>query len=87
MSKHINPLDHVSRPLYSSAELIMKQVCPGPCPKTLGEVSLDKEVPTHKMFSLYLSRNLMVRGMPREKPLPLLKTRYPSEFKGGFDLH
>lgn len=68
MSKNINPLDHVSNPLHSPADLIMKQVCPGPHPKKLGEVSLDKEVPIHKMCSPCTAQNHMVRGIPREEP-------------------
>lgn len=68
MSKNINPLDHVSNPPHSPAELIMKQVCPGPCPKRLGEVSLDKEVPIHKMCSPRSVQNLTVKGTSREEP-------------------
>lgn len=71
MSKHINPLDHASNPLHSlhsPADLVMRQVCPGPHPKTLGEVGLDKEVPIHKMCSPCTAQNHKVRGIARKEP-------------------
>lgn len=81
MSKNINPPDHVSNPLCSPADLIMKQVCPGPLPKKLGEVSLDKEVPIHKMCSPCTAQNLLVRGKGRAHHRCRQDT--PSGFKEG----
>lgn len=46
MSKNINPVDHVSNPLHYPAELITKQVGPGPHPKRGGKVSRCKGIPT-----------------------------------------
>lgn len=77
MSKNINPLDHVSNPLHAPAELIMKQVCPGPRPIKLGEVSLDKEVPIHKMCSPCTARNPTVRGTSREEPTTTCASKTP----------
>lgn len=78
MSKNINPLDHVSNPLHSPAELIMKQVCPGPRPIKLGEVSLGQEVPIHKMCSPHTAQNPLVRGTSREEPTTPRTGKTPS---------
>lgn len=45
----------------------------GPLPKSPGEASLDKEVPTLKMFSSCIYQNLMVRGMLRDEPTVTLE--------------
>lgn len=68
MSKNINPLDHVSHPLHSPAELIVKRVCPGPHPERLGGVNLDTEAPTDHTVFPGTSQNLTVRRVPREEP-------------------
>lgn len=41
----------------------------GPLPKSPGEASLDKEVPTLKMFSPCTYQNLTVRGTLRDEPI------------------
>lgn len=77
MSEPINPLDHVSNPLHSLAELIMKRACPGLHPERLGEVSLNKEVPTHKMFSPGLSQDFTGKGTPTEEPFATSEDKLP----------
>lgn len=77
MSEPINPLDHVSNPLHSLAELIMKRVCPGLHPERLGEVSLDKEVPTPEKSSPGLAQDLLGKGTPREEPFAASEDKIP----------
>lgn len=77
MSEPINSLDHVSNPLHSLAELIMKRVCPGRHPERLGEVSLNKEVPTRKKFSAGLAQDFMGKGTPREELFATSKDKIP----------
>ena len=82
MSKKINPLDHAGKPLHSPAELIRKWVCPGPHPKSLGELHLDKEVPTDKKFSPCTAQNLMLRATARKDPMA---TRHPQGVQGRLE--
>lgn len=79
MSEPINPLDHVSNPFHSLAELIMKWACPELHPARRGEVSLHKEVPTHKMFSPGLSQGLTGKDSPREEPFATSEDKLPQK--------
>lgn len=76
MSEPINPLDHVSNPFHSLAELIMKWACPGLHPARRGEVSL------HKMFSPGLSQGLTGKNSPREEPFATSEDKLPQKVQG-----
>lgn len=60
----------------------MKRVCPGLHPERLGEVSLDKEVPTHKKFFPGQAQDLMGKGTPREEPFTTTEDKSSQEVQG-----
>lgn len=60
----------------------MKRVRPGLHPERLGEVSLNKEVPTRKKFSPGQAQDLMGKWTPREEPFTTTEDKPPQEVQG-----